>query len=289
MLPNLIIIGAMKAATSSLHYYLGCHPEISMSRVKELNFFVAERRWGRGVAWYESQFAPGKVRGEASPLYTMHPRFSGVPERMAEVVPEARLIYVVRHPVARAVSQYIHEWTAGVERQPLADVLARPDGHYVQASCYHAQLERYLRWFAREQILLLTAEDLERDRRGTLGRVFRFLGVDDAYWSVRFRLKRHRTALKRHPTDLARRLEPRLAALSRALPWGARGYLEWLLLRPLSRKVVPPAVPPATWRAAGRAVAPDTAALAAAWGVGADWLPGLLDDGHDRARPSRPA
>jgi hypothetical protein len=59
MLPNAIIIGAMKAATTSLHYYLGLHPEIEMSRRKELEFFIEHHNWSRGLAWYEAQFRGG--------------------------------------------------------------------------------------------------------------------------------------------------------------------------------------------------------------------------------------
>jgi hypothetical protein len=65
-LPNLIVIGAQKCGTSVLHYYLSLHPEVSMSRPKELNFFIEERNWPRGVDWYKQQFdADARVRGEA--------------------------------------------------------------------------------------------------------------------------------------------------------------------------------------------------------------------------------
>ena len=77
MLPDFIIIGAMKCGTTSLHHYLSLHPDISVSRRKELDFFVAEENWARGLAWYESQFPDkGKVRGEASPKYTFNPRWT---------------------------------------------------------------------------------------------------------------------------------------------------------------------------------------------------------------------
>ena len=71
MLPNLIIIGAMKCGTSALHRYLGLHPEISMSDEKELNFFIEGMNWEKGLAWYESMFTgKAKVHGESSPDYT---------------------------------------------------------------------------------------------------------------------------------------------------------------------------------------------------------------------------
>ncbi len=83
ILPNLIVIGAPKCATTSLHYYLGLHPQISMSRNKELGFFVSELNWPKGIEWYKSNFT-GKARiyGESSTHYASYPFFSGVPEKM---------------------------------------------------------------------------------------------------------------------------------------------------------------------------------------------------------------
>src|SRR4051812_3312851 len=106
-LPNLIVIGAKKSGTTSLYVYLDAHPEISMTRDKELNFFVEERNWSRGLGWYGEQFDAGApVRGEASPYYTALPHHRGVPERMASVIPDARLVYMVRDPIARLLSHY---------------------------------------------------------------------------------------------------------------------------------------------------------------------------------------
>src|SRR6059058_6332030 len=74
-LPNLIVIGAQKCGTSGLHYYLSLHPEVSMSRPKELNFFIVERNWPRGTEWYAAHFEPRAiVRGESSPNYTAYPQ-----------------------------------------------------------------------------------------------------------------------------------------------------------------------------------------------------------------------
>lgn len=111
MLPNLIVIGAHKCATTSLHYYLGLHPQISMSREKELNFFIKERNWYKGIEWYKSNFTTkAMIYGESSPNYTNYPFFMGVPERMCSVVPEAKLIYIVRDPIDRVISHYVHNY-----------------------------------------------------------------------------------------------------------------------------------------------------------------------------------
>ena len=90
-MPNLIIIGGLKCGTTSIHHYLGLHPEIQMSKPKELNFFVDELNWDLGLDWYASRFDDRfKVRGESSPHYTNLPRFEGVAERIHEHCPDAQ-------------------------------------------------------------------------------------------------------------------------------------------------------------------------------------------------------
>src|ERR671915_544163 len=97
MLPNLIVIGAMKSGTTSLHNYLSLHPEIFMTEVKEPSFFTLEGNWWRGREWYEAQFpVAAKIRGESSPDYTKHPRHAGAPERMHAMIPDAKLVYLLR-------------------------------------------------------------------------------------------------------------------------------------------------------------------------------------------------
>ena len=182
-LPTFIVIGAMKAGTTSLWGYLGDHPDVFMSAEKEPEFFVEEKTWGRGRAWYESLFADGEAdtaRGEASTSYTKHPFFAGVPERMASVVPDARLVYVLRHPVERIVSQYRHALRAGWERVPLERAL-ETNPQYVDISSYASQLERYLGLFERSRILTVLADDLRADRHATMQRVFAFVGVDPTW------------------------------------------------------------------------------------------------------------
>ena len=123
MLPNLVIIGAMKCGTTSLHYYLDQHPDISMSAKKETNFFTP-RGFDKGVEWYEQQFTGGtRICGEASPNYSYFDRFPGVPERMHSVIPEPRIIYMVRNPIRRILSQYVHECSAGRETKSLGDAV----------------------------------------------------------------------------------------------------------------------------------------------------------------------
>jgi hypothetical protein len=199
MLPNLIIIGAMKCGTTSLHYYLGLHPQISMSAEKELKFFVEERNWPKGRAWYESKFpVDAPVRGEASPSYTFYPVFDGVPERMYGVVPDAKLIYVVRDPVERLISQYRHDRAEGKVCAPLEEaILPLDESMYVSRSKYAMQLERFLAFYPLSRILILTQEELKAQRRATIQKAFRFLGVDESFASWKFNVEMHGSRWKR--------------------------------------------------------------------------------------------
>ena len=128
-LPNLIVIGGLKCGTTSLHHYLNLHPQIAMSRPKELNFFVAELNWELGSEWYASHFdARAASAARPRPHYTNLPRFAGVAERMRELLGDgARLVYMVRDPIERMLSHYLHNVGGGYESRPIAEALADPD------------------------------------------------------------------------------------------------------------------------------------------------------------------
>lgn len=222
MLPNFVIIGAMKGGTTSLYHYLRGHPEIFMTETKELHYFVADKNLGRGLDWYERQFAGAEGRpavGEASPDYAKYPIHDGVPRRMAEVLPDVRLIYLLRDPVERIRSHYLHDLARGRERRPIGEAVpANP--HYLAPSRYALQIEQYLAHFARERLLLLRSEDLRADRTASLQQVYRFLGVDDA-WTPPDGAGLYNTAEgKRSPGALLRagRRLPGASALRRLAP-----------------------------------------------------------------------
>jgi hypothetical protein len=183
-LPNFIVIGAMKAGTTSLFHYLQVHPQAYLSPLKEVDFFVEEKNWRRGLDWYRAQFdgAGPEVTavGEASTLYTKFPEYEGVPERMAGSIPEARLIYVVRDPIERIRSHYQHRILTGSERLPI-DRAVLEDPRYLDCSRYAMQIERYLERFPREQILLVTSEDLRANRLPTMRAIYGFLEIDPAF------------------------------------------------------------------------------------------------------------
>ncbi len=208
VLPNLIVIGAQKCGTSVLHYYLGLHPEVSMSNPKELNFFIAERNHPRGLEWYSRHFdASARCRGESSPNYTAYPQHLGVPERMAAVVPGARLVYMVRDPVERITAHWVHNFAKRREKGDLRTTLLHPNTSYVTRSKYHMQLSRFLEHYPEEQILVLDQRDLRDDRMPTLRRVFEFVGVDPGFEHPKFEQERHSTSRKKRATRLGMRVQ----------------------------------------------------------------------------------
>ena len=198
-LPDFIVIGATKAGTTSLDFYLSLHPEIQMARPKEPRFFIdaAEPagRWGKGIDWYRRLFDGEKeICGEASPAYTHAPALPGVPERMARVVPEARLIYLVREPLERLKSHFLMQCRQKGESLGFADFLAaNPEARCLLASDYGSQLQRYLNWFPPGQILVVESEELARNRSNTLRRIFEFLGVDADFSTPLFHHRRNVT------------------------------------------------------------------------------------------------
>lgn len=220
VLPNLVMIGAMKSATSSLHYYLDLHPEITMVKDKELDFFIERKNWGKGISWYSSMFTGrARIEGESSPNYTKYPTFDGVPELMHSVLPEAKLIYIVRDPISRIVSQYVHNYQLGRDNRTIDQALKEPErSSYVHCSKYYMQLERYLRFYDAASILILSTEELQKQRQATMQKVFRFLDVDDTFYSPEYERIIHQSAEKRRNNRLGRFLN-RVVSHSKVKPW----------------------------------------------------------------------
>ena len=182
-LPTFLVIGAMKAGTTTLYHHLRSHPDVFMSPVKEPDFFVAEKAWGKGLDWYRALFdsaGAATAIGEASTTYSKHPQYQGVPERVASTLPDVRLVYVIRHPIERIEShhrQAVAEWGRA---EPIGDAIAARPTAFIAPSLYSLQIERYLEHLPRERLLVVTADDLAERPADVLRQVFGFLNVDPA-------------------------------------------------------------------------------------------------------------
>lgn len=187
-LPTFITIGAMKCGTSSLHNYLSLHPEIGMSGIKELDFFLTDDDLAKGVGWYASQFPANRTeRGESSPNYSKKHAFPGVAARMHALLPDIKLIYMVRNPADRAVSHYVHSYATGDESRPIEQVFSvLEDNNYVETGRYAYQIRDFLEIYGESCILIIKSDDLLENRRQVLENVFKFLGVSQTFSSDDF-------------------------------------------------------------------------------------------------------
>lgn len=211
--PDFLIIGAQKAGTTSLYDYLVQHPQIAAARTKEVHFF--DHHFARGTTWYERQFASRRafretrITGEASPFYLLHPR---APERARQLLPDVKLLVVLRNPVDRAFSHYQHNvrkrvWAADktetpTPREPLSfeDALDAEDARlrgeiervgneenyrsralllhsYQTRGLYAQQLERWFEVFPRERFFIVENDELAADAQHATARVLTFLGL----------------------------------------------------------------------------------------------------------------
>jgi hypothetical protein len=176
--PHFIIIGAMKSATSTLQEQLLCQPGIFMSTPKEPNFFSNDEQYRQGLAWYEELFAAapeGVLLGEASTHYTKLPTYPETLVRMAQCLPDVRLIYVMRHPVDRLVSHYMHEWSMGNIDCDIDDAVRRyPE--MIAYGQYAMQLAPYFETYGRGAVLPVFFDRLTASPQQELERICRYIG-----------------------------------------------------------------------------------------------------------------
>jgi Sulfotransferase domain len=195
-MPNFLIIGAMKSGTTALYYYLEQHPDIYMSPVKEPNFFSSQEQENAAdtvtnIGTYKHLFSGGsgkKAIGEASHSYLYEP---GAAAEIRRYIPEAKLIAILRNPIDRAYSHFLHMVRTGTE--PLDDFeqalreeevgihKERIFQDYVGRGFYYSQLKRYFDTFDREQIRVYLYEDLSDSPISTMQDAFQFLEVDDSF------------------------------------------------------------------------------------------------------------
>lgn len=182
-LPNFFIIGAMKAATSSLHDQLAAIDGVFMSDPKELYFFSDDPVYSQGLDWYTEHFREADetdIVGESTTHYAKLPTYPKTIDRLADAVEDPRFIYVMRHPIDRLVSQYTHMW---LEREVTATFDEAIDGavpELIDYSRYSYQLEPYFERFGAGSVLPVFVDRLRSHGTLELGRVAEFIGVDAA-------------------------------------------------------------------------------------------------------------
>ncbi|KKL25227.1 hypothetical protein LCGC14_2407420 [marine sediment metagenome] len=176
--PNFIIIGAMKSATSTLHEQLALQPGIFMTTPKEPNFFSDDDTYELGFDWYDGLFKEASVDdicGESSTHYTKMPDYPDTLSRMKAYLPSLKLVYVIRHPIERLVSHYIHQWSQNVIKTDINTAIdSFPE--LINYSCYSMQLKPYIEHYGAENILISFSEAFRKSPESELQRVANFIG-----------------------------------------------------------------------------------------------------------------
>ena len=178
--PDFVIIGAMKAATSTLHDQLAQQRGIAMSEPKEPCFFSDDEVFARGLEWYGMCFtaaAEGDLRGESSTHYAKLPSLPHAAERLHAHRPDARIVYVLRQPIDRLVSHFMHGWSEGWYGDSIAEAVER-DASLVDYGRYAMQLRPWLDRFGADRVLLVAYDVLRSRPQEELDRLGRFLGAD---------------------------------------------------------------------------------------------------------------
>jgi hypothetical protein len=179
-LPDFIIIGAMKSATSTLHDQLSDQPGIFMSVPKEPNFFSDDTEFSKGHKYYADLFsrAPASsLRGESSTHYAKLPTYPHTVKRIGDALPGVKFIYVMRHPVDRLISHYVHEWTKGVYNCSLENAIEQYS-QLVSYSQYSMQLEPYFEAFGRSRVCPVFFDRLVLSPQEEFERICRFIGYN---------------------------------------------------------------------------------------------------------------
>lgn len=186
-LPNALIIGGMKCGTTTLNAWLREHPQVAFSSVKEIHFF--DKHYAKGAHWYRTHFPIWEtLRGahcriEATPSYLSNAMVTA--PRMSALIPNAKLIAMLRNPVERAISHYCHLQRNGIETRPPEIALTaevsrsgRNANPYKERGLYAQQLEAFIEHYSREQILIIKSEEFFKDPEATFLQTQLFLNLN---------------------------------------------------------------------------------------------------------------
>ena len=208
VLPDFIIIGASRSGTTSLYEYLNQHPCIMRGVGKEVHYF--DKEFHKGLNWYKSFFPTKRkkskleekqkmkcITGESTPRYLFHHH---APKRVLDLLPNVKLIVILRNPIDRAYARYLQQVSVGLEDLSFEDAIKEEENRitddmekmkndenfysvnfyqksYATMGIYVNQLERWFEYFSREQFLILKSEDLKLNPSKVYNQTIKFLGL----------------------------------------------------------------------------------------------------------------
>jgi hypothetical protein len=180
--PNLFVVGSMKCGTTSLHNMLAGHPAIFMSNDPKEPMWFGGANSGKPLAWYLGRFAEAQGEryvGESSTDYTKSPRLGGVAAKIKEFAPDARILYIMRDPIERAISHYWWEVEFSAEGRSFFDAM-KSSREIADVGNYAMQIAPYIAAFGRESVHCLTLEALTDDPAREMRAIFDFLDVESS-------------------------------------------------------------------------------------------------------------
>ncbi|MDE0090647.1 MAG: sulfotransferase domain-containing protein [Thaumarchaeota archaeon] len=182
ILPDFVVLGAARCGTTTMYDLITSHPNIKPALDKELEYFSTRHSFG--ALWYRSNFPMKQdniITGEATPRYLPHP---SVPQRMSKLLPNTKMIILLRNPVDRAYSHYnmmraqgtgTMSFEQSLQQEPTRD--ANSQELYRSWGLYADHIERWLKYYDRRQFLILDTTKFKAERQRTMDTVFDFLGV----------------------------------------------------------------------------------------------------------------
>ena len=268
MKPDFLILGAQKSGTTTLFDILNRHPALEGSRPKEPHFFSNNPDWRSKLPEYEALFSnePNKLRFEGSTTYTFFPhRNLRLWEDLYEYNPRLKFLYLVREPLARITSAYMHMYERGFLDLPIDEALIR-EPLLLDVTRYHTQIAPFIERFGRDRVLILDFEDFNKHRRMVMDRIADFLGVDPGQFGDVDEVRSNISIGGHRPHFKYDRPSLPLRVIRGLLPG-----LWWRLTNNASRKFQSrPQLSPAHRQAALRLLTPEIDALAAVMGKNLD-------------------
>jgi len=198
--PEVYLIGAQKAGTTTLAYLLCQHPNICIAKTKEPHYFTSNS--SKSLAWYQKQFLnhENTICIDASTSYSFAPlsvensqynnqQFQNIPQKIYSINPNAKFIYLLRDPIERTYSGYWHSFNTGREHRSFGEAI-RNDYFHLDVSNYYGQLSLWLEYFPLESFLFLLFEDMKNNSEQAAKKCFKFLEIDSE--NIKLNLQEHR-------------------------------------------------------------------------------------------------
>lgn len=237
-LPNFLVIGSPKCATTAICRHLDAHPEVCFSKPKETFYFCWEKFHIRGAQWYSSCFAHSNGEpaiGEGTTLYSLVVTYPNVIDRVKDLLGSPKIVFCVRHPLERMQSEWLELRSQGITIKSFSEDL-RARSCYIDGSMYNRTLDAYTAAFGAENVYCVFYDDFEADAGSSMSHLFNFLGVDPSFRPPGLSERIYASAGKREDRlvgNLLRRHLPGFERIRNASPTGLRSLAKAILKRPI--------------------------------------------------------